>query len=118
MRLFALYEPVSQQTWLCATPEILVSQDAEGIFKTISLAGTQSAILPDGHVVSSQDARWSQKEIEEQAFVSRYIIECFKKIRLREYIENGPKTIKAGNLLHLKTEYLVDTKALNFASCG
>ena len=112
----AVYEPVSQQTWLCATPEILVSQDADGIFKTISLAGTQSAILPDGHVISSQDARWSQKEIEEQAFVSRYIIECFKKIRLREYIENGPKTIKAGNLLHLKTEYWVDTKALNYAS--
>ncbi len=110
----AIYEPQSRQVWLCATPEILVSQDAQGIFKTISLAGTQSAILPDGHVISSQDARWSQKEIEEQAFVSRYIIECFKKIRLREYIENGPKTIKAGNLLHLKTEYLVDTKALGF----
>lgn len=112
----AIYEPKSKQTWLCATPEILVSRDAEGIFKTISLAGTQSAILPDGQVISSQDARWSQKEIEEQAFVSRYIIECFKKIRLREYIENGPKTIKAGNLLHLKTEYIVDTKALNYAS--
>ena len=112
----AIYEPRSQQIWLCATPEILVSQDAEGIFKTISLAGTQSAILPDGQIISSQDARWSQKEIEEQAFVSRYIIECFKKIRLREYIENGPKTIKAGNLLHLKTEYWVDTKALNYAS--
>jgi isochorismate synthase len=33
---------------------------------------------------------------------------------LREYTEIGPKTISTGNLLHLKTEYVVDTKALDF----
>lgn len=110
----AFYMPTLQQTWICATPEVLVSQSSEGIFKTISLAGTQSALTQEEQIINPQDARWSQKEIEEQAFVSRYIIECFKKIRLREYIENGPKTIQAGNLLHLKTEYIVDTQALNF----
>jgi len=110
----AFYVPSLQQTWICATPEVLVSINQEGIFKTISLAGTQSVINQEGQITKPQDARWSQKEIEEQAFVSRYIIECFKKIRLREYIEIGPKTIQAGNLLHLKTEYQVDTKALNF----
>ena len=110
----AFYIPSLQQTWICATPEVLVSVNREGIFKTISLAGTQSVLTKDGQIIHPQDARWSQKEIEEQAFVSRYIIECFKKIRLREYIENGPKTIQAGNLLHLKTEYIVDTKALSF----
>lgn len=106
--------PSLQQTWICATPEVLVSINKEGIFKTISLAGTQSVQNLEGQQIKPQDARWSQKEIEEQAFVSRYIIECFKKIRLREYIEIGPKTVQAGNLLHLKTEYRVDTKALNF----
>jgi len=110
----AFYVPSLQQTWICATPEVLVSINQEGIFKTISLAGTQSVINQEGQITKPQDARWSQKEIEEQAFVSRYIIECFKKIRLREYIEIGPKTIQAGNLLHLKTKYQVDTKALNF----
>jgi isochorismate synthase len=110
----AFYVPALQQTWVCATPEVLVSLNQEGIFKTISLAGTQSVQTFEGPITKPQDARWSQKEIEEQAFVSRYIIECFKKIRLREYIENGPKTIQAGNLLHLKTEYWVDTKALDF----
>ena len=111
----AFYVPSLQQTWICATPEVLVSINKEGIFKTISLAGTQSVNNHEGQMTTLQDARWSQKEIEEQAFVSRYIIECFKKIRLREYIEIGPKTIQAGNLLHLKTEYRVDTKALNFS---
>lgn len=110
----AFYLPSLQQTWICATPEVLVSQSSAGIFKTISLAGTQSVRTKDGLMTNTQNARWSQKEIEEQAFVSRYIIDCFKQIRLREYLENGPKTIQAGNLLHLKTEYRVDMKALNF----
>ena len=99
---------------MCATPEILVEQNSDGIFRTISLAGTQSGVDEQGNILSTAQARWSQKEIEEQAFVSRYIIECFKKIRLREYTEIGPKTISTGNLLHLKTEYIVDTKTLDF----
>lgn len=110
----ALSIPALGGVWMCATPEILVEQNAEGIFRTISLAGTQSGVDADGFAIAPSQARWSTKEIEEQAFVSRYIIDCFKKIRLREYIEIGPKTISTGNLLHLKTEYIVDTKAMDF----
>jgi isochorismate synthase len=110
----ALSIPALGGIWMCATPEILVEQNASGIFRTISLAGTQSGVDAEGFAISPSQARWSQKEIEEQAFVSRYIIDCFKKIRLREYIEIGPKTISTGNLLHLKTEYIVDTKAMDF----
>jgi len=110
----ALSIPTLPGIWMCATPEILVEQNVEEIFRTISLAGTQSGVDAEGFAISPSQARWSQKEIEEQAFVSRYIIDCFKKIRLREYVEIGPKTISTGNLLHLKTEYLVDTKAMDF----
>ncbi len=109
----AFYLPEQAAVWMCATPELLVQQNAEGIFKTVSLAGTQTALDTHSQPLLPQHASWTQKEIEEQAFVSRYIIECFKRIRLREYIENGPKTIIAGNLMHLKSEFLVDTKALN-----
>ncbi|MHA8066056.1 chorismate-binding protein [Aquirufa sp. ROCK2-A2] len=112
----AFFIPKLNATWLCASPETLVEQDKNGIFRTIALAGTQSAINDKGEHLSVQQASWTHKEIEEQAFVSRYIIDCFKKIRLREYIENGPKTIIAGNLMHLKTEYLVDTQAINLPS--
>lgn len=42
--------------------------------------------------------------------VSRYIVNCFKTIRLRDFSEKGPKTIKAGSLLHLITEFEVDNK--------
>jgi isochorismate synthase len=109
----ALHIPELGGVWMCATPEILVEQKG-GIFRTISLAGTQSGVDSSGEALSPAQARWSQKEIEEQAFVSRYIIDCFKKIRLREYTEIGPKTISTGNLLHLKTEYVVDTQAMDF----
>ncbi|MBO0939455.1 isochorismate synthase [Fibrella sp. HMF5335] len=106
------------QIWLSATPERLVSVDGNGLFKTVALAGTQSAYYPDGTLKRTADALWSQKEIEEQAIVSRYIIGCFKKIRLREYLEEGPKTAQAGNLMHLCTQYSVDTKAVNFPQLG
>lgn len=96
--------------WIGATPEVLVSIDQNSIFKTVALAGTKKA---DPTAKVSQTL-WSEKEIEEQALVSRYIIDCFKKIRLREYEEIGPKTVQAGNLLHLKTEFSVDLKEINF----
>ena len=114
----AVYLPDSKTVWMGASPETLVSVNAEGIFKTMALAGTQSAIEADGSMLSPSDARWSHKEIEEQALVCRYIIECFKKIRLREYVEVGPKTVLAGNLLHLRSDYSVDTQAVNFPELG
>ncbi len=96
-------------TWIGATPEILI-ENKKDRFKTIALAGTQKV----NTFKSISDTTWTQKEIEEQAMVSRYIINCFKKIRLREFEEAGPKTVQAGNLLHLKTVYSVDTSATNF----
>lgn len=95
--------------WIGASPELLLS-DNETAFKTVSLAGTKQ--LESGTNLS--EIAWTQKEIEEQAFVSRYIINCFKKIRLREFHEHGPKTIKAGNLAHLKTEFVVDYNEVRF----
>ena len=114
----AVYLPETDQVWLSATPERLVSVDQDGIFRTVSLAGTQSAFDPDGTPKRPSEAMWSQKEIEEQALVNRYIIECFKKIRLREYVEEGPKTIIAGNLMHLCTSFTVDTQQVRYLQLG
>ena len=71
-----------------------------------------------GEVEDLSDVPWTQKEIIEQAMVSRYIIECFKKIRLREFEEVGPKTVKAGDLVHLKTSFKVDMKETNSPLLG
>ena len=106
--------PWKKQIWLGASPETLVHQDKEGIFTTVSIAGTQPAADGLGNEVLTKNALWSQKEIEEQALVGRYIINCLKKIRVREYMEEGPKTIKAGNLLHLGSSYRINTREINF----
>jgi len=106
--------PDRNEMWLGASPEALVRQDSQGNFRTMSLAGTQNARNEAGELIPKFDIRWGEKEIEEQALVSRYIVECFKKIRLREYTETGPKTVLAGNLYHLRTDFEVDTHALNF----
>ncbi len=100
--------------WMGASPERLISIDQQRFFKTESLAGTQ--YLPDIETLS--DVAWTQKEIEEQAMVSRYIIDCLKKIRLREFEESGPKTVRAGKLVHLKTEYKVDMVETNTPELG
>jgi isochorismate synthase len=101
-------------TWAGASPETLISVDKDLIFRTVALAGTQAYQKEK----SLSEAVWTQKEIEEQAMVSRYIINCFKKIRLREFEEEGPKTVIAGNLLHLKTSFSVDMTEVNFPQLG
>ena len=101
-------------TWLGASPEILVSIDKNKIFRTIALAGTQAK----GNQTNMSEVLWTQKEIEEQALVSRYIINCLKKIRVREFEEIGPKTVASGNLLHLRTDFEIDTKEINFPQLG
>jgi isochorismate synthase len=100
--------------WLGASPEVLVSVADKRIFKTVALAGT----LPYESGLELKSVAWTQKEIEEQALVERYVISCFKSIRLREYEEHGPKTVIAGNLLHLKSEFKVDMEATNFPQLG
>ena len=101
-------------SWLGASPEVLVCVRDKSIFKTVALAGTQ----PYKAGLDLKSVAWTQKEIEEQALVERYVISCFKKIRLREYEEHGPKTVVAGNLMHLKSEFTVDMKATNFPQIG
>ncbi|MCC2546744.1 chorismate-binding protein [Hymenobacter sp. BT175] len=97
-------------TWLGATPEVLVEVDADGVFRTMALAGTQP--LTPG--LSPRTAIWRQKDIEEQALVARYIVSCFKQLRLREYEETGPRTVEAGQLLHLRTDFAVNLRQVPF----
>ena len=93
-------------TWLGASPEVLAEVTADGHFHTVALAGTQP-LVPGRR---PQEAIWRQKEIEEQALVARYIVNCFKQLRLRDYHETGPRTVAAGQLLHLRTDFEVDLR--------
>ncbi|WP_210464481.1 chorismate-binding protein [Rufibacter roseolus] len=101
-------------TWLGATPELLVQIDRHRVFRTVALAGTQP--ITDG--LTPADAIWRQKEIEEQALVQRYVVSCFRHLRLREYVEMGPRTIIAGNLLHLRTDFSAAMDEVGFPKLG
>jgi isochorismate synthase len=101
-------------TWLGASPEVLAEIDEQGVFRTMALAGTQ-ALAPGA---LPQHAIWRQKEIEEQALVARYIVSCFKQLRLREYEETGPRTVVAGQLLHLRTDFAVNLRHVPFPTLG
>ena len=94
--LVSLLASPTDGTWLGASPEVLLNVDPSGTLTTVSLAGTQSAD-PDQDVTS---VAWTQKEIEEQAMVSRYIIDCFKKF---DYVSSQNEVHELSALDHLCT---------------
>ena len=100
-------------TWVGASPELLL-EEKDGRIHTVALAGTQ--LHTDE--ITEKSAAWTSKEIEEQALVSRYIINRFKSIRLREFEDVGPRTIRAGNLLHLKTDFYISKKEVDVDNLG
>ena len=81
--------------WLGATPETLVKIHNR-CFETMALAGT----LP---YVKNSIPNWTPKEIEEQQFVTDYIIENLSPL-CKSLTSGKIETIKAGTLLHLKTK--------------
>lgn len=81
--------------WMGASPERLIQID-NGVFKTTSLASTQN-------YNGSLNVSWDAKELEEQQIVTDYILNNLKPI-LSKIQTEGPYTVKAGGLLHLKTD--------------
>lgn len=90
--------------WLGATPETLLKVNDDK-FETMALAGTQ---LYKG----TTDVVWQQKEIDEQQFVTDYIVDNLKPI-VKTISASKVQTIKAGNLLHLRTKLSGKLKTKN-----
>lgn len=81
--------------WFGATPETLLNIEND-VFKTMSLAGTQ---VDNGQ----EKPVWKSKELEEQQLVTDFIEHQLKNISSHLKIDKI-ETIKAGNLLHLRTK--------------
>lgn len=80
--------------WLGATPETLIK--IEGLrFSIMALAGTKN-------YAGNLDVEWQNKEKEEQQIVTDFIIENLKP-SVVNYEVSDIETVKAGNLVHLKT---------------
>lgn len=87
-------------TWLCATPETLLSLEDEQ-YHTVALAGTQKV------QENTQRYEWGIKEQEEQAYVSdfvRSILEHAKPHGLT-IAETPATTHQAGQVVHLMSEF-------------
>jgi isochorismate synthase len=80
--------------WMGASPETLLKYNKLQI-QTVSLAGTQKANKND-------EPAWTTKELREQEYVTQYIEKAIKGLADHPEITQ-PETVKAGNLLHLKT---------------
>ncbi len=90
--------------WMGATPEVLLKSEGKTI-ETVSLAGTQSRRL-------DSDYSWHTKEIEEQAFVSRYLLDVFYRFNIHPYTTQGPETLESGKVAHLMTSFRFAAKKL------
>lgn len=81
--------------WMGATPERLLKSNNKK-FSTMALAGTQK-------ILDSVKVVWEKKEIEEQQFVTDFILNNLRDLT-SEVAISGPYPLKAGALLHIKTD--------------
>lgn len=97
-----LFRISGYDTWIGASPELLLSADGHSI-NAMALAGTRP--------VSEHSQNWDQKNIEEQHLVTCYIIRCFKQNGLTP--EVGPlHTREAGPVEHLCNKISVPATSL------
>lgn len=95
--MISLCHTPSTGTWIGSTPEIILSGH-EKEWHTVALAGTMPM---QGETMPTE---WSKKNQEEQAFVGEYIRKTVKKFGTK-LTEKGPYTARAGQLVHLKTDF-------------
>lgn len=105
-RLFvALVYTEPSGMWLMATPEILLQGNGNA-FQTMSLAGTQKSpatTIPPLSTKAVEGLEWPQKDQEEQQYVTDYIEACIRTFS-DDYRLQGPYTMTAAHLCHLRTD--------------
>ena len=93
--------------WLGASPEPLLRL-RDGKVSTVSLAGTRP--YAEKHLNIN---RWTAKEVLEQEYVTRYIHDVLRAFDVKDYRVSSSYVKKAGNLLHLRTDFTLDFERLN-----
>ncbi|QGY44691.1 hypothetical protein GM418_13750 [Maribellus comscasis] len=95
------------QIWMGATPEPFAFFE-NNIFHTSSVAGTKE----DKKKYQLLE-NWGSKEKQEQQYVSDYIDSVLNENHWENIEHNGPYVKKAGNLLHLRTDFTSVAGAMN-----
>lgn len=79
--------------WMGASPELFLRRGEHAI-ETVSLAGTMK---------HAEVIKWDEKDLKEQDIVSNYILEHLEHFQVEEVEKEGPQTVSAGQVSHLKT---------------
>lgn len=93
--------------WMGATPEPFAFLK-NNIFQTASVAGTHENI---GKYIHFKN--WGNKEKQEQQYVSDHIQQTLETAKLSNITQFGPYVKKAGNLLHLRTDFTTSVGEIN-----
>ncbi len=88
--------------WVGASPEPLLRL-SDGKVSTVSLAGTRP--FAERHMDVN---KWNVKEVLEQEYVTRYIHDVLRAFQVKDYRVSSPYVKKAGNLVHLRTDFFLD----------
>ena len=88
-----LFSTQTTGTWIGASPELLLRRDGE-FLSTMALAGTRP--------ITEHDTEWDEKNRDEQAMVTEYIVDCL--MRHCGAVSIGKTfTKKAGHIEHICT---------------
>jgi isochorismate synthase len=104
---FAYLFKSDEHFWMGASPEPLLRL-RDGKVSTVSLAGTRS--YAEKHLNIN---RWTAKEVLEQEYVTRYIHDVLREFGVKDYRVSSSYVKRAGNLLHLRTDFTFDYDRLN-----
>jgi len=95
MAFNALIHSPETGTWLCSTPELLLSGEGER-WQTVALAGTRLA----GKAGREGEAPWDDKNRQEQALVEQHLRRSLEPL-VRGMNVKGPFSLLAGPVEHL-----------------
>ena len=87
-------------TWIGASPELILKQKSSK-YETTSIAATK---------LSDDLSEWSEKEILEQEYVSKYIQRTLRRLNASNLHSIDSKSFQAGPVRHLKTDFQFELK--------
>lgn len=88
--------------WMGATPELLLRKEKKEM-SIMALAGTQAR-------KEHAEYQWREKEIEEHLMVGQHIETVAQQYHCHILQKDGPQTIEAGRVAHLKTDYVLQAE--------
>jgi isochorismate synthase len=97
---------VKNQCWIGASPEPLICTSGKELV-TVSLAGTRPY-----NEANLEIEKWNKKELNEQEYVTQYIEKVLDDYKIKKFQKKGPYTKKAGQLLHLRTDFIFSVDLL------